>query len=918
MTFRFWSRKKKTKAPDAPPQPPATAAAAYGGGNQYANGNKYPSNSGPPAPPHSAHARTMSANGTEFERGPPTAGQRAHAGSTAAALPFQHPLYAMDADGMLHLKATGKGLDETDIAVHQDEVINAVVKYVQDSMRRELGFREVYLPSADAPVKANLFVSANYDSCKKLLVFVAVSRGLFPGLWSRGLVLHAGVKAGSMLEYFRKALDEGYGIIVANPNKNVIVMRDGKQRLQIPGSASPEEHMDSLWDTYIAPSQARRVYFLGYSYGGVLIKYLLQSRGDQFMRRNGAIALIESSHRIEDGDSQSVKSILAHRTMYWESNDAAFQTKLDGDAPHRTGCTCLSAGRPPRAIANHYYVTAFCINKIQDALFRFLDVRDANAYVADERPQPEPPQSAPATVGTLERQNSTRRGDKNFNNPGSEKHCNLCKFHFTLFDRRHHCRMCQRAVCNACSRDRLFLPGSSTAQRVCTECATEGPRQANPQQPAYPRLARATSDAVTSSMSSMDSRARSDTQMSDNGGNGGGSGNGNRSKSNVGQQQTNSKLSVDDFDLLKVIGKGAFGKVMLVRKKVPDGTGNPNAIYAMKVLKKASVFAKNQVEHTKSERRILRDIDHPFVVRLRYAFQTEDKLYLVMDYYNGGSLFFHLRKSRKFSEKRARFYAAQLLLSMAHLHELNIAYRDLKLENILMDDKGFIALTDFGLSKENVDVPDGAKTFCGTAEYIAPELLKGLPYGKAVDWWGFGTLLYEMMTGQVCALRGSVMLRTTVWLTNTVVRGADAVLRPQQEAHVPQHPAPRRGVHAGVLGGRQGSALCGAFTVRRAWSCFERAQVLTLSLRRVTAAAPRPREASGLRPVWCAGDHGPPVLREHGLGPADAARGGAAVQARGVERRRHDKRRQHLHARDRARFAGDAGARCDAPRAGAL
>jgi serine/threonine protein kinase len=121
-----------------------------------------------------------------------------------------------------------------------------------------------------------------------------------------------------------------------------------------------------------------------------------------------------------------------------------------------------------------------------------------------------------------------------------------------------------------------------------------------------------------------------------------------------------------------------------------------------------------------------------------------------MDYYTGGTLFFHLRKSRKFSEKRARFYAAQLLCAMGHLHESNIAYRDLKLENILMDDKGYVALTDFGLSKENVEVPDGAKTFCGTAEYIAPELLKGLPYGKPVDWWGFGTLLFEMITGQVC------------------------------------------------------------------------------------------------------------------------------------------------------------------------
>ncbi|KAL3668953.1 hypothetical protein V7S43_006241 [Phytophthora oleae] len=753
MSFRFprWGRKKnKNKEPaggnkyypngaagGVPRAPPSAPGRTYSNGSDYQSQQSWQSNGTMPPAPASA----------DYQNSAPSANR-------GAALPFSHPLYAMDAEGMIHLKATGKGLDDSDLAVHQDEIINTVVKYVQDSMRKELGFREVFIPAnstPEAPVKANVFVSRNYESCKKLLVFVAVSRGLYPGLWSRGLVLHAGVKSGSMLEYFRKAIDEGYGIIVANPNKNVIVMRDGKQRLQIPGSSSPEEHMDSLWDSYVARSSARRVYFLGYSYGGVLIKYLLQSRGDQLMRRNGAIALIESSHRIEDGDSQSVKSILAHRTMYWESNDQLFQTKLDGDAPHRTGCTCLSAGRPPRAHANHYYVTAFCINKIQDALFRFLDTRDATTYVAGEKPVPEPPASAPALIGNgagpsgpqLQRQESSRRDANNSKMGNSEKHCNLCLFHFTLFDRRHHCRMCHRAVCNACSRDRLFLPGSSTAQRVCTECATEGPRANQAQNqppPSYPRFNRTASDAVSTTNSSTDmsqARNRSDTQMSNQG----------RSESNA-QPPQNSKLSVEDFDLLKVIGKGAFGKVMLVRKKVPDGGANPNAIYAMKVLKKASVFAKNQVEHTKSERRILRDIDHPFVVRLRYAFQNEDKLYLVMDYYNGGSLFFHLRKSRKFSEKRARFYAAQLLMSMSHLHELNIAYRDLKLENILMDDKGFIALTDFGLSKENVDVPDGAKTFCGTAEYIAPELLKGLPYGKAVDWWGFGTLLYEMMTGQ--------------------------------------------------------------------------------------------------------------------------------------------------------------------------
>ncbi|CAE7364614.1 pkgB [Symbiodinium microadriaticum] len=204
-------------------------------------------------------------------------------------------------------------------------------------------------------------------------------------------------------------------------------------------------------------------------------------------------------------------------------------------------------------------------------------------------------------------------------------------------------------------------------------------------------------------------------------------------------------LAVSDFDLLKVVGKGAFGKVMLVRKKANKGAGQ---IYAMKVLKKSVISAKGQVEHTKSERSILCEIRHPYIVRLRFAFQSEDKLYLVTDYYNGGSLFYHLRKSRAFSEERAKFYAAELLSALDHLHQQHIIYRDLKLENVLMDNVGHIALTDFGLSKQNIDLTGGATTFCGTAEYIAPELLKGQKYGAPVDWWSFGILLFEMMHGR--------------------------------------------------------------------------------------------------------------------------------------------------------------------------
>ncbi len=204
-------------------------------------------------------------------------------------------------------------------------------------------------------------------------------------------------------------------------------------------------------------------------------------------------------------------------------------------------------------------------------------------------------------------------------------------------------------------------------------------------------------------------------------------------------------LGVKDFDLLKVVGKGAFGKVMLVRKKTGTAAGQ---IFAMKVLKKSVIAAKGQVEHTKSERDILFEVRHPFVVFLRFAFQSDEKLYLITDFYAGGSLFYHLRKSRCFSEVRARFYASELLLALSHLHSHQIIYRDLKLENVLMDGTGHVALTDFGLSKQHVQSNDAASTFCGTAEYIAPELLRGKRYGAAVDWWSFGILLYEMMAGR--------------------------------------------------------------------------------------------------------------------------------------------------------------------------
>lgn len=203
-----------------------------------------------------------------------------------------------------------------------------------------------------------------------------------------------------------------------------------------------------------------------------------------------------------------------------------------------------------------------------------------------------------------------------------------------------------------------------------------------------------------------------------------------------------SGLSTDDFKIEKLIGKGSFGKVFMVTKK---DTGK---IFAMKVLKKEVIEKRNQRVHTATEREILGSIECPFIVQLHYAFQTPDKLYMVMDYAIGGELFYHLKHSGKFTEHRTRFYAAEILLALEHLHIRGIIYRDLKPENILLDSDGHIKLSDFGLSKKGVlDEDSKAYTFCGTPEYLAPEILKGNGHDKAVDFWSLGAIMYEMLTG---------------------------------------------------------------------------------------------------------------------------------------------------------------------------
>ncbi|KNC49743.1 AGC protein kinase [Thecamonas trahens ATCC 50062] len=202
-----------------------------------------------------------------------------------------------------------------------------------------------------------------------------------------------------------------------------------------------------------------------------------------------------------------------------------------------------------------------------------------------------------------------------------------------------------------------------------------------------------------------------------------------------------SSVDKDDFALLQMLGKGAFAKVYLVRL---EATGE---VFAMKVLSKKDIVERDEVEHTLGERNILLKVDHPFIVRMYYAFQSPSKLFFVLEYVPGGELFTLLQRKRRLPEEQVRLYAAEMVLALEHLHSLGIIYRDLKPENVLLDKDGHIRLADFGLSKEETDPTGRTGTLCGTPEYLAPEVLRGRKYNRAVDWWSFGTLVYEMFLG---------------------------------------------------------------------------------------------------------------------------------------------------------------------------
>lgn len=396
-----------------------------------------------------------------------------------------------------------------------------------------------------------------------------------------------------------------------------------------------------------------------------------------------ALAFVEPSHYVNDNDPYFARRILARRAIAWLlSSEIDVGSKIP-TAEARHGCVCVSAGQVPPFVKSSS--GAWALEMVMSSIFGSFAARCGEA--------------AGITV-----------------NDARITSCGLCHRKLGLLNRRFQCTWCEVKFCSRCCEDKYVE--SFALVRICSLCQ---------RLPCLidPRKKRAGANRKSESRH-IDNEHRNSVFIRPIRGKG-------------------DEVSLIDFDIIKLIGRGACGRVKLVRKNCGEDEG---ALFAMKAIKKKLVIQRGLVESTNAERQILDRIDHPYIAALRYAFQNDAKLYLLSQYYSGGNLLDQMRLARRFPEDRTKLYSAEVALALHHLHCNKIIYRDLKLENILVGSDGHVALTDFGMSKQNSSQNDRTSTFVGTYQMMAPEVYTGKPYSQAVDWWALGVMVYEMIDGR--------------------------------------------------------------------------------------------------------------------------------------------------------------------------
>ncbi|GMF13614.1 unnamed protein product [Phytophthora lilii] len=448
-------------------------------------------------------------------------------------------------------------------------------------------------------------------------------------------------------------------------------------------SCHPRAHVESAWDQLIAPLLSE-VFIVAFSRGAQMVLHLLNyDNGLGVMQdRVKALALVEPSHYVSDSDTYFARRMLARRAVAWILNSEIDVGCKIPQGHTRHGCVCVSAGTVPSNVLGSS--GAYALEMVKSSVFGSFAARCGEA--------------AGITV-----------------NASKINACGICHRKLTMLNRRIPCSWCEVKYCSRCCEDK-FVPAFGS-WRVCSLCQSL-PCLIDPRRKNRSAKNHTSPTAAAQERCSVFIRPTADDD---------------------------DPVCLGDFEIVKLVGRGACGRVKLVRKKHGYDEG---VFYAMKAIRKKLVIQRGLVEATNAERRILDRIKHPYVATLCYAFQTEAKLYLLSKYYPGGNLLDQMRLAQRFTEDRTRLYTAEVALAIRHLHQNDIIYRDLKLENVLVDSDGHVALTDFGMSKENMPDEGRTTTFVGTYQMMAPEVFSGKSYSRAVDWWALGVMVYEMIDGR--------------------------------------------------------------------------------------------------------------------------------------------------------------------------